>query len=64
MCEVHLQYGNSTTKWPFCTFSSKFPSNIYSILYDDATLNLLQFSGSHFGKPHFSLPRVLQGHIP
>ena len=20
MCEVHLQYGNSTTKWPFYTF--------------------------------------------
>ncbi len=34
MCEVHLQYRNSTTKWPFYTFSIKFPSNIYSILYD------------------------------
>jgi len=33
ICEVHLQYGNSTTKWPFYTFSSKFHSNIYSILY-------------------------------
>ena len=33
MCEVHLQYGNSTTKWPFYTFSSKFLSNIYSILF-------------------------------
>ena len=32
ICEVHLQYGNSTTKWPLL-FSSKFPSNIYSILY-------------------------------
>ena len=20
MCKVHLQYGNSTTKWPFNTF--------------------------------------------
>ena len=20
ICEVHLQYGNSTTKWPFYTF--------------------------------------------
>ena len=20
MCKVHLQYGNSTTKWPFYTF--------------------------------------------
>ena len=20
MCEVHLQYGNSTTKWPFYSF--------------------------------------------
>ena len=35
ICEVHLQYGNSTTKWPFYTFfSSKFPSNIYSILFE------------------------------
>ena len=34
ICEVHLQYGNSTTKWPFYTFSSKFPSYIYSILFD------------------------------
>ena len=32
-CEVHLQYGNSTTKWPFYTFSSKFHSYIYSILF-------------------------------
>ena len=34
ICEVHLQYGNSTTKWPFYNFSSKFPSNIYSILFE------------------------------
>ena len=20
ICEIHLQYGNSTTKWPFYTF--------------------------------------------
>ena len=33
ICEVHLQYGNSTTKWLFYTFFDKFPSNIYSILY-------------------------------
>ena len=33
ICEVHLQYGNSTPKWPFYTFSSKFHSNIYSILF-------------------------------
>ena len=33
ICEVHLQYGKSTTKWPFYTFSSKFHSNIYSILF-------------------------------
>ena len=33
ICEVHLQYGNSTTKWPFYIFSSKFHSNIYSILF-------------------------------
>ena len=30
ICEVHLQYGNSITKWPF--YTSKFLS-IYSILY-------------------------------
>ena len=30
LCEVHLQYGNSTTKWPFYTF---LHSNIYSILF-------------------------------
>ena len=30
LCEVHLQYGNSTTKWPFSTF---FHSNIYSIFF-------------------------------
>ena len=35
ICEVHLQYGNGTTKWPFYTFSSKFHSNIYSILFDN-----------------------------
>ena len=34
ICEVHLQYGNSTTKWQFFTlFFRKFPSNIYSILF-------------------------------
>ena len=32
ICEVHLQYGNSTTKWPLL-FSSKFHSDIYSILF-------------------------------
>ena len=31
--EVHLEYGNSTTEWQFYTFSSKFHSNIYSILF-------------------------------
>ena len=35
ICEVHLQYGNSTTKWPFYTFSSKFLANIYSILSEN-----------------------------
>ena len=39
ICEVHLQYGNSTTKWPFTLFSSKFPSNIYSILFDSSTID-------------------------
>ena len=29
MCEVRLQYGNSTTKWPFYTFSSKFHSDLF-----------------------------------
>ena len=33
ICEVHLQYGNSTTKWPFYTFFSKFLSSLYSILF-------------------------------
>ena len=33
ICEVHLQYENSTTNGRFTLFSSKFPSNIYSILY-------------------------------
>ena len=37
ICEVHLQYGNSTTKWPFTLFSSEFLSNIYSILFDSNT---------------------------
>ena len=31
--EVHLQFGNSTTKWQFYTFSCKFHSNIYSMLF-------------------------------
>ena len=34
ICEVHLQYGNSTKNGCFTLFSSKFPSNIYSILFD------------------------------
>ena len=29
MCEVHLQYGNSTTKWPFYTFFDLIPLNTY-----------------------------------
>ena len=33
ICEIHLQYGNSTTNGCFTLFSSKFPSNIYSILF-------------------------------
>ena len=34
ICDLNLEYENSTTKWPFYTFfSSKFPSNIYSILF-------------------------------
>ena len=32
ICEVHLQYGKSTL------FSSKFHSNIYSILFDTEAL--------------------------
>ena len=32
ICEVHLQYGKSTL------FSSKFHSNIYSILFDSEAL--------------------------
>ena len=44
ICEVHLQYGNSTTKWPFYTFFSKFHSNIYSILFD---YNLFNVHGTH-----------------
>ena len=38
MWSTQVQYGNSTTKWPLYTFSSKFPSNIYSILFDLPTL--------------------------
>jgi len=34
ICEVHLQYGNSTTKGRFTFFSSKFQSSIYSFLFD------------------------------
>ena len=32
-CVVPLQYGNSTTQWPFYTFSSKFQSmyNLFSL---------------------------------
>ena len=30
---IGLQYGNRTTKWLFYTFSSKFLSNIYSIVF-------------------------------
>ena len=41
ICEVHLQYGNSTTKLPFYTFSSKFHSNIYFILFAYSPLKLL-----------------------
>ena len=33
ICEVHLQYGNSTKNGRFSLFSSKFHSNIYSILF-------------------------------
>ena len=37
ICEVHLQYGNSTNKQNgrFTLFSSKFHSNIYSILFGE-----------------------------
>ena len=33
MCDVHLKYGSSTTKWLFYTFSSKFHSiyNLFSL---------------------------------
>ena len=42
ICEVQLQYGNSTTKWPFYTFCySKFHSNIYSILYASEKANFV-----------------------
>ena len=30
-CEVHLQYGNSTTKWRFCTFFDLIPLYTYII---------------------------------
>ena len=33
ICEVNLQYENSTTKWPFYFFATKFHSNVYSILF-------------------------------
>ena len=33
ICEVHLQYGNSTTKRPFYTFFSSKLHSIYSILF-------------------------------
>jgi len=33
ICEVHLQYGNSSKNGRFTVFSSKFLSNLYSILY-------------------------------
>ena len=31
-CEVHLQYGNSTTKWPFLTFFLVNSTLIYILL--------------------------------
>ena len=33
MCEVHLQYGNSTTKWRFYTFFESIPlyTNLFSL---------------------------------
>ena len=33
MCEVHLQYGNSTTKWPFYSFFRVNSTLINSILF-------------------------------
>ena len=44
ICEVQLQYGNSCsiTKWPVYTFSSKFPSNIYSIIFDCTACSLIE----------------------
>ena len=44
ICEVHLQYGNSTTKWPFYTFFEliPLPINIFSLIKVDTkqTVNL------------------------
>ena len=45
ICEVHLQYGNSTTNGRFTLFSSKFHSNIYSILFDYNIQILLYLNG-------------------
>ena len=33
ICEVHLQYGNSTTKWPFYTFFLLIPLYIFYSLW-------------------------------
>ena len=33
MCEVHLQYGNSTTKWRFYTFFDLIPLYTYLIIH-------------------------------
>jgi len=38
ICEVHLQYGNSTTKWPFYTFFLVNSTLIYILLYIYDTL--------------------------
>ena len=43
MCEVHLQYGR------FTLFSSKFHSNIYSILFE--CLSVSEYFQSYFDIP-------------
>ena len=60
ICEVHLQYGNSTTKWPFYTFFSKFHSNIYSILFD---CNQPQKSRNDWHGYNVNYFNLLQEHI-
>ena len=54
ICEVHLQYEKVQQNGRFTLFSSKFHSNIYSILFDFLLFICIkiasffpQFSGSH-----------------